>query len=75
MHRYSVNICRILILQKYWGLTERRIPLKPVLGGVNFFALSISSHEQTQKSAVFLYSMFSLLLTDPFFQIIYFIIN
>ena len=38
----------ILVLQEYWVLTERRIPLKPVLGGVRIVALCISSHEQTQ---------------------------
>ena len=38
----------ILVLRKYWVLTEHRIPLKPVLGGVIIVALSISSHEQTQ---------------------------
>ena len=31
-----------------WVLTESRIPLKPILGGVRIVALSISSHEQTQ---------------------------
>ena len=35
----------ILVFQEYWILTESRITLKPVLGGV---ALSISSHEQSQ---------------------------
>ena len=29
-------------------LTESRISLEPVLGGVRIVALSISSHEQTQ---------------------------
>ena len=29
-------------------LTESRIPLKPVLGGVNINGLSISPNEQTQ---------------------------
>ena len=39
------------------------------------FALSTSSHEQTQQkneSAVFLYCKFSLFLKDPFFKIIYY---
>ena len=38
----------ILVLQEYWVLTETRIPLKPMLGGVKIVALSVSSHEQTQ---------------------------
>ena len=33
-------------------MTESRIPLKPVLGGVGIVALSISSHEQTQYNRV-----------------------
>ena len=33
---------------EYWVLTESRIPLKSVLGGVRIVALSIGSHEQTQ---------------------------
>ena len=36
------------VLQEYWVLTDSRIPLKPVLGGVRIVALSINSHEQTQ---------------------------
>ena len=35
-------------LQEYWVLTENRIPLKLVLGGVRIVALSVSFHEQTQ---------------------------
>ena len=38
----------ILVLQKYWALTESIISLKPVLGGMRIVALSINSHEQTQ---------------------------
>ena len=42
-------ICfHILVLQEYWVLTESRIPLKPLLGGVRIVALSFSSYEQTQ---------------------------
>ena len=37
-----------LVLQEYWVLTESRLSLKPVLGGVRIVALSISSHKQTQ---------------------------
>ena len=33
---------------EYWVLTESRIPLKPVLGGVRIVALSISARDQTQ---------------------------
>ena len=47
VHRYSVDFFHILVLQKYWVLTESRIPIKPVLGGMRIVALSISSHEQT----------------------------
>ena len=36
-----------MVLQEYRVLTESRIPLKLVLGGVRIVALSISSHEQT----------------------------
>ena len=35
----------ILFLREYWILTESRIPLKPVLGGMRIVVLSISSHE------------------------------
>ena len=38
----------ILVLHEYWVLTENKIPLKPVLGGVRIVALPISFHEQTQ---------------------------
>ena len=48
VHRYSVVSFHILVLQEYWVLTESRIQLKPVLGGVRIVAISISSHEQTQ---------------------------
>ena len=44
------RLFHFLVLQEYWVLTESRILLKPVLGGVRIIivALSISSHEQTQ---------------------------
>ena len=38
----------ILFLQKYWVLTESRIRLKPVLGGVRIVAHSNNSYGQTQ---------------------------
>ena len=38
----------IFYFRKNWVLTESRIPLKQVLGGVRIVAHSISSHEQTQ---------------------------
>ena len=45
----KVLICfHFLVLQEYWVLTESRIPLKPVLGGVIIVVLSFSSHEQTK---------------------------
>ena len=37
-----------LVLQECWVLTESRILLKPVLGGMRIVATSISFHEQTQ---------------------------
>ena len=48
VHRYKVDIFHILVLWEYWALTESRILLKPVLGGMIIVALCISSHEQTQ---------------------------
>ena len=45
----------ILVLQEYWVLTESRIPLKPVLGGVRIVAFPISFHEQTQCCFLILY--------------------
>ena len=47
--RYSVDIFFILVRQENWVLTESRIPLKPVLGGVRIVTLCISSHEQTKN--------------------------
>ena len=44
VHRYSVDIVHISALREHWILTESRIPLTPVLGGVKIIALSISSH-------------------------------
>ena len=69
VHRYSVDIFHILVLQEYWVLTESRVPLKPVLGDVRIVALSIRSQNRLNKtkSAVFLYCRFSLFLKDPFF--------
>ena len=46
--RKGLIFFHILVLQVYWDLTESRIPLKPVLGGVRIVALVIISHEQTQ---------------------------
>ena len=50
-----VLIFHILVDLEYWVLTESRIQLNPMLGGVRNVAFSISSHEQTKKteSAVF----------------------
>ena len=42
----------VLVLQEYWVLTESRIPLKLVLGGVRIVALSSSSREQTSQNRV-----------------------
>ena len=42
----------ILVLQEYWVLTESRILLKPVLGGLRNVALSNNSHEQIQLNQV-----------------------
>ena len=63
----------ILVLQEYWVLTESRIPLKPVLGGVIIVALPLVHMNRLNKteSDVSLYCKFFLLLKDPFFHIIY----
>ena len=63
----------ILVLQEYWVLMEIRILLKPVLGDVRIVALPLVLMNRLNKteSAVFLYCRFSLILKDPFFQIIY----
>ena len=57
-----------LVLQEYRVLTESRISLKLVLGGVRIVALSISSQDRLNKteSAIFLYCRFSLFLKDLF---------
>ena len=57
---YNFSLCidivliyfHILVLQKFWVLTESRIPLKSVLVVVRIVALSINSHEQTQLNRV-----------------------
>ena len=49
-----------MVLQEYWVLKESRIPLKPVLGGINRL--------NKTESAVFIYCRFSLFLKDPFFR-------
>ena len=69
-YRYSVDIFfHILVLKEYWVLTESRILLKPVLGGVRIVALSISSHADSIKlSLLFSYIVGSLFLKDPFFS-------
>ena len=51
MHRYSIEIFPILVLQEYWLHTASRIPLKPVLGDMRIVAIFISSNES--ESAVF----------------------
>ena len=54
-------------------LTDSRIPLKLVQGGVRTVALSIiglMDRLNKTQSAVFLYCRFFLFLKDPFFQII-----
>ena len=48
LHRFVLIFFHTLVLQEYCHLTESRIPLKPVLGGVRTVALSISSYAQTQ---------------------------
>ena len=37
----------VLVLGVYWVLTESKILIKPMLGGVRIATLYISSHEQT----------------------------
>ena len=70
VHRYNVDIFSYsaMVLREYWVLTESRIPLKPVLGGMRIVAqcpLVLMNRLNKTKSAVV-----SLFLTDPFFQII-----
>ena len=48
----NFDIFHILVLQEYCVLTESRILLKPMLGGVRIVALSSSSHEQTQNTSL-----------------------
>ena len=47
-----------LVLQEYWVLTESRIPLKAVLGGMRIVELSIilTNRRNKTESAVFLNS-------------------
>ena len=60
-HRYSVNISlHILLVQKYWVLTESRIPRKPVLGSMNILK---------KPSLLFSYIVGSLFLRDLFFRL------
>ena len=49
----------ILVLPEYWVLTESRIPLKTVLGGVKIVALSLVRMNRLNKTefAVFLNCM------------------
>ena len=53
VHRYSVDIFHVLILQEYWVLMESKITLKPLLGSVRIVALSIYSYEQTHLNRVY----------------------
>ena len=66
VHRYSV-----VIFFKFWtfeNIRESRIPLKPVIGGMRSVALSISSHEQAQKT----YLLFSNIVGSLYFRRIQF---
>ena len=47
-------------------LTESRIPLKPVLGGVRIVVLFISSHEQTQLNRVCCFQVLSISVGSVF---------
>ena len=60
----------ILVIQEYFILTESRIPLNSVLGGMRIVALSLvlMNRLNTTESAVFLYCRFSLILKDLFFS-------
>ena len=73
-HRGPNIFVHILILQEYWVLTERRIPLKLVIGGVRIvahFPCVLMNSLNNSKSATFLFWRFSLFLKDPLFQVIY----
>ena len=61
----------ILVLLEHRVLTESRIPLKPVLGGVKIAALVLMNRLNKTESALFLCCRFSLFLKDSLFQIIY----
>ena len=56
-----VLIFHILVDLEYWVLTESRIQLNSMLGGVRNVAFSISSHEQLFSNIVG-----SLFLNEPF---------
>ena len=45
---FLVYLFSNLVLHEYWVLTESRLLLELVPGGVRIVALSISSNEQTQ---------------------------
>ena len=69
MHRYTLDIFHILVLQEYWILTEIRILLKPLLGAWELlhFPLVLMNRLKKAESAVFLYCRFSLFLKHPLF--------
>ena len=49
----ALILFHILVLRDNSVLTESRIPLKPVLGGVRIVALSISSTDSIKPSLLF----------------------
>ena len=44
VHRYSVDIFHILVLQEYWVLTESRTPFMLVLGCVRILIVVFPDH-------------------------------
>ena len=73
VHRYSVDIFHILVLQEYWVLTENRVLGE--VGGVLakellHLTLVLINRLNKTESTVFVYYRFSLFLKDSFFQIV-----
>ena len=61
VHRYCVTVLiffHILALREYWVLTESRIPLKSVLGGVRIVASTIINFFNNWPTGVYLLDFF-----------------
>ena len=51
-HRYRADFCLVLVLQENWVLAKSRILVNLVLRGVRVVALSLNSHEQTERNQI-----------------------